>query len=248
MELSWSTFVLELINFLVLVWILKRFLYKPILEVIARRKAGIEQVRAEAEDLHASAEQLRQQYEGRLAAWNRERQQARDDLKRELEAERSRGIEECRRELEEEREKAQAVEASRQADALALVQHTALAQGAGFASRLLAAGAGADTQAGLVELVIAGLPQLPEERVAAIRSSMAQTPGDIVVTSAFALTGDQRGRLEQALSTITGTATPPRFELDSELLAGVRIKAGSWILGCNLKDELDGMTELASAQ
>ncbi len=85
MELSWSTFVLELINFLVLVWILKRFLYKPILEVIARRKAGIEQVRAEAEDLHASAEQLRQQYEGRLAAWNRERQQARDDLKRELE-------------------------------------------------------------------------------------------------------------------------------------------------------------------
>ena len=247
MELSWSTFVLELINFLVLVWILKRFLYKPILEVIAQRKAGIEKVRAEAEDLHASAEQLRQHYEGRLAAWNRERQQARDDLKRELEAERSRGIEECRRELEEEREKAQAVEASRQADALALVQHTALTQGASFASRLLTAGAGADTQAGLVELVIADLPQLPEERVAAIRNSLAQTPGDIVVTSAFALTGDQRGRLEQALSMIIGTATPPRFELDSKLLAGVRINAGSWILGCNLKDELDGMTELASA-
>ena len=248
MELSWSTFVLELINFLVLVWILKHFLYKPVLAVMAQRKAGIEKIRAEAEILQGGAEELRQQYEGRLAEWNRERQQARDELNRELEAERSRGIEECRRELAEEGEKARVVEASRQADALALVQQTALAQGARFASRLLAAGAGADTQAGLVELVITGLPQLPDERVAAIRRSLEQTPGDIVVSSAFALTGDQRKRLEQALLKMTGAAIPPRFELDSELLAGVRINAGSWMLGCNLQDELDGMAELASAQ
>jgi F-type H+-transporting ATPase subunit b len=246
-ELSWSTFVLELINFLVLVWILKRFLYQPVLNVIAQRKAGIEAVRAEAENLQARAEELRQQYEGRLAEWNRERQQARNDLTSELEAERSRRMEACRRELEEEREKARVVEANRQADAQALAQQTALAQGASFASRLLAAGAGADTQAGLVELVIAGLAQLPDERVSAIRSSLAQTPGEVVVSSAFALTGDQRGRLEQALQSVTGAAALPRFELDSELLAGVRINAGSWILGCNLKDELDGMTELASA-
>ena len=248
MELSWSTFVLELINFLVLVWILKRFLYQPVLNVIAQRKAGIEAVRAEAENLQARAEELRQQYEGRLAEWSRERQQARNDLNRELEAERGRRLEACRRELAQEREKARVVEANRQADAAALAQQTALVQGARFASRLLAAGAGADTQAGLVELVIEGLAQLADERVSAIRGSLAQTPGEVVVSSAFALEGDQRGRLAQALQAVTGAAQPPRFELDRELLAGVRINAGSWVLGCNLQDELDGMTELANAR
>ena len=39
MELSWPTFFLEIVNFLVLVWILKRFLYKPILQAIEQRKA-----------------------------------------------------------------------------------------------------------------------------------------------------------------------------------------------------------------
>ena len=51
MELSWSTFILEAINFLVLVWILKRFLYKPVLDVIERRKAGIEKIQADAKAL-----------------------------------------------------------------------------------------------------------------------------------------------------------------------------------------------------
>ena len=90
MELSWSTFVLEIINFLVLVWILKRFLYKPVLEVIARRRAGIEKTRVDAEALQADAEVLQKQYESRLADWNEERQQARDTLAHELEAERAR--------------------------------------------------------------------------------------------------------------------------------------------------------------
>ena len=52
MELNWSTFVLEILNFLVLVWILKRFLYKPVLAVIARRREGIEKSLAEARSLH----------------------------------------------------------------------------------------------------------------------------------------------------------------------------------------------------
>ena len=43
MELTWSTFILEIINFLILVWILKRFLYKPVMDAIAKRRASIEQ-------------------------------------------------------------------------------------------------------------------------------------------------------------------------------------------------------------
>lgn len=38
MELSWTTFSLELINFLILIWILKRFLYAPIQKTILERK------------------------------------------------------------------------------------------------------------------------------------------------------------------------------------------------------------------
>ncbi|MGB5440311.1 MAG: ATPase, partial [Gammaproteobacteria bacterium] len=131
MELNWSTFVLEILNFLVLVWILKHFLYKPVLDVIARRRAGIEKIHAEAEALHKDAEGLKQQYEGRLADWEQERRQLRETLASELDAERAGKLAELQTTLEQEAQKAQVAEARRQADATRNIEETALLQGAG---------------------------------------------------------------------------------------------------------------------
>lgn len=246
-ELSWSTFVLEIINFLVLVWILKRFLYKPVLDVIARRRAGIEKTLADAKALQADAERLQEQYQGRLADWDRERQQAREALGRELEAERARKMAELQTTLEQEREKARVAEARRQADAMRKIEETALVQGARFATRLLEQASGPDMEARLVELAITGLTQLPPERIAALRNSHGKAAEAAVVTSAFALADPQRQRLEQALATVAGPDMPLRFEQDSTLLAGVRITIGAWVLGANLRDELKGFTQLAHA-
>ena len=246
MELSWSTFVLEIFNFLVLVWILKRFLYKPVLDVIRRRRAGIEKTLADAEVLHADAEKLREQYEGRLTDWDQERRQAREALLRELEGERAVKMTELQSSLELERETAQVAEARRQADAVRKIEETALMQGARFATSLLEQASGPDTEARLVELVAAELTQLPAERIAALRNSYGKTLEAIVVVSAFELPDAQRERLKQALATVTSPNIPLRFEQNSELLAGVRIIIGPWVLGVNLQDELKGFVELAN--
>lgn len=244
MELSWSTFVLEIFNFLVLVWILKRFLYKPVLDVISRRRAGIEKTLADAKALHADAEKSQEQYEGRLADWQQERRQAREALLRELEAERLVKMTELQSSLELERETAKVAEARRQADAVRKIEETALVQGARFASSLLEQASGPDTEARLVDLVTAELTQLPAERVAALRDSYGKTLESIVVVSAFEIPDDQRQRLKEALATVTNPNMPLRFEQNSELLAGVRIIIGPWVLGVNLQDELKGFVEL----
>ena len=247
MELSWSTFVLEIINFLVLVWILKRFFYKPVLDIISRRRAGIEKTRHDAEALHAEAEKLQEQYQGRLADWSKERQQAREAMAREIEIERTRKLADMQTGLEQEMEKTRVAEARRQADALHKVEETALIQAAKFATRLLEQGAGPETEARLVELVIEELTNLPAVRISAIRNSYEAIPGKIEVVSAFALTDDHRKRFEQALAKLSGPEIPLQFEQNKALLAGVRITVGAWILSANLRDELKGLAELADA-
>lgn len=244
MELSWTTFILEIINFLVLVWILKHFFYKPVLEVIARRRAGIEKTLSEAETLHADAEKLQEQYEGRLADWDKERQQARESLTRELETERSRKMAELHTTLEQEQEKARVTEARRQADVVRKLESSALMQGARFATRLLEQASGPELQARLVNLLISELSQLPPERVAALRNNYGKTPEAIMVVSTFPLSDDQRQLLEQALAAITTPNTAIRFEQNSELLAGVQITIGAWVLAANIRDELQGFMEL----
>jgi len=247
MEMSWSTFVLEIINFLVLVWILKRFLYKPVMDVIAQRRAGIEATLAEAAKQREQAESLQQRYEGRLADWERERQKVRDDLARELDAERGRKLSELHTLLEQERDKAQQADRRRQADALRRTEETALSHGAAFATRLLREGSGPDTESRLVEMVLDGLAELPEDRIAALRANHADGTVDVVVTSAFPLADGQRAHVAKAMEAIAGPDANLRFGQDEGLLAGLHIRIGDWVLGANLRDELQGFAELAHA-
>ena len=246
MELSWSTFVLEIINFLILVWILKHFFYKPVLDVIAKRRSEIDDSLNSAETLHADAEKLRKQYEGRLADWDHERQQARIALNQELDAERAKKIEQLQTELEQMREKTRVVEARHQAVARRKIEETALKQAARFASRLLAQASGAETEANLVDMVITELSRLPSERITDLRNSYGKAPDTALVVSAHRLPDGLRQRLEQELKTVISPELNVQFEQNSALLAGVRISVGAWVLGANLRDELEGFSALVA--
>jgi F-type H+-transporting ATPase subunit b len=247
-ELNWSTFLLEILNFLVLVWILKRFLYKPVLAVIARRRADIEKQLADARTLHADAEALEARYQARLGAWEQEREQARERLAGDIEAERARRLDALAAELAREREKAAAAQARREADAQLKAETTALAQAASFAARLLDQVAGPELEDRLLERVLEDLSQLPAQRVAALRNgSGGQAAATAVVTSAYPLADARRRQLEQALATLTGVNAPVQFERDPGLLAGVRIAVGAWVLSGNLRDELSSLAEFARA-
>ncbi len=48
MHIDWSTLALQTINVLILVWILARFLFRPLREIIAQRQAKTDAVLAEA--------------------------------------------------------------------------------------------------------------------------------------------------------------------------------------------------------
>lgn len=247
MELSWSTFILEIINFLVLVWILKRFLYKPVLEMIARRQASIDKTLANARQLHADAEKLQQQYEGRLADWDQERKQAREKLAEELHADRERKLEELKTSLQQERERAAVAEKRRLADERLEMEDTALAQGAQLATQLLKQAAGPEVESRLVELAIDALSRLPKEKLASLRSSYGQISEGILISSAYPMPEDQRQRLQTALDKVAGKETSLSFETDEKLLAGVRINIGAWQLAANLRDELKGFSELSGS-
>ena len=245
MELNWSTFVLEIINFLILVWILKWFFYQPVLEVIARRRAGIEKARADTQQLQDEAQALRNQYENRLTEWDKELRAAREQLAKDIEAEQAQRLQILSEELARERERSVIVEQRRLDNFQRQLEQTALNQGAQFATRLLSLTAGPQLQEKLLDLLLQQLDTLPAARLDDLRSDVGNAPDSIRVTSAFTLDNPARGRLEQALSACLGTQLPIQYQEDPELLAGVRITVGAWMLHANLKDELAAFARLA---
>lgn len=245
MELNWSTFLLEIINFLILVWILKHFFYKPVLNVIARRRGSIEKTLNDANTLHEDAETLRVQYENRLAEWEKERQAAHASLDKEIETERARRIEALRTTLDEEREKARIIEQRRLEASQLRTEETALAQGAQFAARLLSVAAGSELEHRLLDLLLKELTSLPPERLSTLRAAAGKIADRILVTSAYPLDDDTRLSLERTLGAALEVTMPFHYEQDKDLLAGLRVTMGSWVLSANLQDELISFAELA---
>ena len=245
MELNWSTFLLEIINFLVLIWILQRFLYRPVLAVIAKRRAGIEQSLSEAQTLRTTAEALQAQYESRLDNWEQEKQTARAELQRDIEAERQRLLADLQTTLQQEREKNRLLEEHRLQALQRQAETEALAQASQFASRLLSRLAGPELEARLIELAIDELQHLPEERLSMLREACSTSPDQARISSAFTLTPPQRDTLQHTLQTLLEQPVACTFEQNPQLLSGLRITIGPWLLRANLRDELMDFTAAA---
>jgi F-type H+-transporting ATPase subunit b len=242
-ELDWTTFILELINFLVLIWILNRFLYKPVMNVITQRKAAIQKTLMDADKMRDDATALQGQFENRLAEWEHERDKARAQLRDEINAERNRLLQSLRTELDQEREKAAAVEQRRLKDFTQQAEAVAIAQGGIFASRLLSRLGGVELERKIVDMVVQDLPRLPQDRIEAIRSAPTTVGLAMKVASAYPLDATQQKVLADACRTLIGREVPCEFLDDRNLLAGLRISFGSWVLRANVQDELSFFAE-----
>jgi F-type H+-transporting ATPase subunit b len=247
LEPNWSTFVLEIINFLVLVWILKHFLYQPVLDVIARRRKVIENQLDDAQQQQQEAQALKSRYEARLSDWEQERRQARETLAQALDEERAGRLAALQTSLDQAREKSHVAQQRQYNEQQRAIEYGALQQGAAFSSQLLSQAAGPELEARLLDLLLKELSELDAQQAAGLSQQWGKPPQLIVVSSTFELADAQRRRLDDALRKVSGLSVPVRFKRDESLLAGFSIVIGAWVLAANVRDELQGFAEIARA-
>ncbi|HUM71633.1 MAG TPA: F0F1 ATP synthase subunit B, partial [Chloroflexota bacterium] len=83
MLIDWYTVIAQIINFLILVLLLRRFLYRPIMNAMAERERKIANRLAEAEAQRLAAAEEIETYQQKNAAFSQER----ENLMREAQAE-----------------------------------------------------------------------------------------------------------------------------------------------------------------
>jgi F-type H+-transporting ATPase subunit b len=237
-EFDWTTFTLEIFNFLILVWILKRFLYHPILDVIAKRRDGIEKALADAKHIETEAIEIKQQHEQHLAEWGEQKEAAQASLLEELASERERRMAALDAEIIEERQRRRVLDERQQRDFEHTAEEKAIAQGATFSSRLLARVATPELEGRLYTLLLEDLRNLRAGDRRAVAEASAAAGLQLKVQSAYKLDESKRGELAHVLAELTGKTLPVEYRENPELVAGFLVNVGPWILHANLRDEL----------
>ena len=247
MEFNVSTFILEIINFLILIWILQRLFYKPLLEVIAKRKQTIDQALGDAKTVHLQAEEQRSLYENRQKLWEQEKQAALTALYQQIEVERRTQMDRLNTDLEQERQKARITLTRQQQELQQQAEKQALQNGAKFAGMLLQQSAGPELELRLMTMLMDNLTTLPEACRLCLQMLGTKKSVPVKITSAYPLTANLQQQLEQKLGLLINSQINFQYHHDAELIAGLRIDIGAWVLNANLQHELIGFAEIANA-
>lgn len=242
MELDWSTFLLQIVNVLVLVWLLKRFLFRPVMNAIEERKAAIAKTVTEANRSQQEAKALQMKYEQRLTEWEREREKVHAQLQEEIAAERQRKLAALQAEIDKARELNAAREAQQIKEMARQAEATAVQHGTQFAAALLARIAAPELETRLIDAAIEDLSTLSRDRAEAVKSSLPTSAKGRVAT-AFPLDSPRRDRLVKQVEGVFDRRFDWEFVEERELLAGLEVSLGGWVLRGNLRDELKFFAE-----
>jgi len=241
MLIDWFTVVAQGLNFLILVWLMKRFLYQPILRAIDAREQRIASELASAAASKAAAEKEREEFERKNDEFDRVRAQL---LRQALDAANG----ERQRLLDEARQAAETMSSKRH-EALKndfelmnqSIGRRARQEVFAIARKALGDLAGASLEARMVELFTRRLRELDGQAKGELAGALEAGSGSALVRSAFDLPMEQQGEIEKALEDAFGSGLQVRFETAPELVSGVELAAKGRKLAWSIDDYLTSL-------
>ncbi len=236
MSFSWWTFALQAINFLILVWLLRRFLFKPVMAIVVQRKEELARGTAEASAEKEKAINLQRELQAQRAGIDAERQKAIEEQRGQLAAERSKMIDEARAEAEKIRVQAiKQLSEERGAAAQELFSQT-VELAVSIAQRLLGEVAVPSIEHAFLDRVLDQLDRLPD----AEKTALGTDPGasSTVVTTAHPLDTAEEARWREQLGKRIGSVATIKFNSDAALIAGAEITFPTAILRFSWRDAL----------
>lgn len=240
MRLDWSTLALQTINFSVLVWLLHRFLYAPVLRMIDARKAEIaaryddakateDKAKAYLTTIEAERAGMREEREEALKSAAAQAKQAADALHARTERDAQALLDGARKTLAEERERA-----------LEEARRVALDLGGEFARRLLAEVPKPLPAEAWIAPIEARLEALPKPEFEALSRELAEG-GVLTVVTASPLAPPAREAWRDKLRQLFGQSATIGFNVDLDLMAGAELHFPAAVLRFSWRSALASM-------
>lgn len=243
MSVDWITVIAQVINFLILVWLLKRFLYQPVMSAMQRREARIAERLETADQRERDADQAREQFEADQAQLARDRKTLLDKARADVDQQKKAWLDEAHAEIQSLRDQWHRQIREEQSEFLTHVRREATQTLMTLMSQALSDLADQRLEAAIVSRCLSQLQQLDDDQLHQLVSDMAR----LTVRSRFDLDADDRNRLSQQLTERLGRSIDLDYEQAPELIAGIEILGDGQRLSWNLADYMTALDDRVTA-
>jgi F-type H+-transporting ATPase subunit b len=240
--IDWFTVGAQIINFLVLVGLLKYFLYGRIVRAMREREEKIAARLAEAEAREQEAGQELESYQLKNQELSRQRDQMLARAREEAEAERKKLLHEARQDVDRAKSRwYEAVEREKEAF-LADLRQRASHQVFAIARLALADLASADLEERIIQAFSQRLEDLDEDKRQTLRASLRADQG-VVITSAFDLPETAKTRIAEILQKHTDNGVKLDYRTSPAVISGIELRVSGYKVAWSLNDYLETLEE-----
>lgn len=237
MHIDWLTVSAQIVNFVILVWLLQRFLYGPIVRAMDRREARIRARLDEAAQTRAQAAQAAQAYHERRAALEQQREQLLGEAREQAMRAGQAMMQHSREEVDAQHRQWQQQLQDQRAEFMRALRERATEQLITLARRALADLADVDLERQMAERFLARLDAIDASAKAHIRRAAERT--QLRVRTHDPLAEPTRQRLTQALHVWLDQAPTLSFESDAHAPWGIELHVASHVIAWTLESYLD---------
>jgi F-type H+-transporting ATPase subunit b len=238
MPISWFTVVAQVVNFLILVWLLKRFLYQPILHAIDERERGIASQLAQAEAKKAEAQKERDDFQRKNEVFDQERAALLAKSTDEAKAQRQRLLDEARKDADALRAKRQDALRNEQRNLSREIIRWTQKNVFAITRKTLADLAATSLEERMGAVFVQRLRALTGAVKEQLATSLKTSTLPARVRSAFDLPPEQHAAIQTALNETFSADIPIQFETVPELVNGIELSANGQKVAWSIADYL----------
>jgi len=225
MLIDWFTVSAQVGNFLILVWLLKRFLYKPILHAIDAREQRIAKELADADTKKTEAEKEREKFQKKNEEFDQQRDELLSKAKDEAKAERQRLLDEARQAADALRAERQAALKREQLSLNDEITRRTQQEVFAIARKTLTDLAGTSLEEHMSEVFTCRLRKLDGEAKEGLAKALKTSSDPVLVRSAFELPSEQRTAIQHAINETFSAEIKVRFEIAPDVISGIELTA-----------------------
>ncbi|MCB1935699.1 MAG: F0F1 ATP synthase subunit B [Nitrosomonas sp.] len=242
MDIDWITVSAQIINFLILVWLLKRFLYQPIISAMDQREQRIAEQIGEAEIRERKADEAAAQYHEKARMLELQRDEIMAETHRHAVQQKKQLLDEAREEVDEVREhwhRQVQLEKAEFLDDLRCQMSNVLQK---IARNALTDLADEVLEERIIQAFLNQLTALDDESRQRLLHA-ADTSEPVRVISTFTLDTSTRRHITQMIHTHLKEGMVVEYDESPEWLCGVVLNVGEHQLGWNLAKYLEQLNE-----
>jgi F-type H+-transporting ATPase subunit b len=252
MLIDWFTVGAQVLNFIILVWLLKHFLYKPILNAVDARERRIAAELADASAKKAEAQKERDEFQHKNQEFDQQRAALLIKAADEAKAERQRLFEDARKAADAFSAKRRETLRSDAHNLSQAISRRTQDEVFAIARKALTDLASASLEERMSEVFTRRLHTMDAKVKQGLSQALKIASEPAVLSSAFDLPTDQRATIQNALNETFSAEVHVRFEIAPDLISGIEFTTSGQRVGWSIADYLasleKGVGELLKEQ